>query len=191
MSLREKISSAAQELYLRDGIEGLSMRKVAEMVGVSAPALYRYFQSKDELLNEIVIEGLKVLENYLRPALDAATPDERLRKLTDNYLRFAVEQPKFFDFAFLVPKPDSSGLAEEVTRPISTTFRMAMEQVSACMEQGTIARDDPIEIAITVWAEVHGLVTLYRTGRFGNDPEVFGGIYRKSVERLLRGLEPR
>jgi AcrR family transcriptional regulator len=69
--LRTRISAAAQELYLREVIEGFPMRKVAELVGVSARAIYRHFKNKDELLNEIVIEGLKILESYLRPALES------------------------------------------------------------------------------------------------------------------------
>ena len=69
--LRERISAAAQELYLREGVEGVSMRKVADMVGVSAPAIYRHFENKDALLDEIVVRGLRILEQYLRPALEA------------------------------------------------------------------------------------------------------------------------
>jgi hypothetical protein len=46
-----------------------------------------------------------------------------------------------------------------------------------------------METAITIWAEVHGLVTLYRTGRLGADENVFRTIYRRAVERVLKGLE--
>ena len=187
--LRERIAEAAQELYLRDGIDGLSMRKVAELCGVSAPAIYRYFKNKDELLSEIVVRGLKVLEDYLRPALDAESPYQRLRALTDNYLQFAIEQPKYFDFAFLTPNQGGAPeYAAEVAKPIWGTFRMAIESVSDCMEQGQLDGDEPLETAITIWASVHGLVTLYRTGRFGQDPEMFRHVYRGSVDRLLRAL---
>jgi AcrR family transcriptional regulator len=187
-SLRTRISAAAQELYLRDGIGGFSMRKVAEMVGVSAPAIYRHFKNKEELLNEIVIEGLKILEDYLRPALEAESPYERLVAMTDNYLSFALEQPRYFDFAFLVPNPSLNHVAEEIARPDWDTFRLAVEQVAACAEAGVFPGDDPLETAVTIWAEVHGLITLFRTGRFGQDAEVFRGIYRQSVDRMLRGL---
>jgi AcrR family transcriptional regulator len=187
--LRNKISAAAQELYLRDGIEGFSMRRVADMVGVSAPAIYRHFKNKDELLNEIVIEGLKILEGYLRPALEAATPFDRLVRMTDNYLNFALEQPKYFDFAFLIPNPGLSPVAEEIARPDWSTFRLAVEQVAACAEAGIFPADDPLETAITIWAEVHGLITLHRTGRFGQDADLFREVYRQSVDRMLRGLK--
>jgi AcrR family transcriptional regulator len=179
---------AAQELYLRDGIEGFSMRKVADLVGVSAPAIYRHFKNKDELLNEIVIEGLKILEGYLRTALEAEDAYERLIQMTDNYLRFALEQPKYFDFAFLVPSPTLTTMADEIARPDWGTFRLAIEQVAECAEAGIFPADDPLETAVTIWAEVHGLVTLFRTGRFGQDAELFREVYRQSVDRMLRGL---
>ncbi len=190
-SLRSKISAAAQELYLKDGIEGLSMRKVAERVGISAPAIYRHFRNKDELLNEIVVEGLKILESYLQPALETGTPYERLVRMSDSYLNFAIEQPKYFDFAFLVPSPLIRGVADEISRPDWGTFRLCVEQVAACMDEGVFARDDALETAVTIWGEVHGLVTLYRTGRFGQDPEAFRAVYRQCLDRVMRGLRPR
>jgi len=189
-TLKTRIADAAQQLYLRDGIEGFSMRKVADLVGVSAPAIYRYFENKNELLNEIVIEGLKVLERYLQPALEADTPYDKLVQLTDNYLKFAIEQPKYFDFAFLVPNRDLSGLAEEVANPMWTIFRLAIGQVGACMEDGTFKRDDPLGTAIVIWSEAHGLVTLFRTGRFGQQSDAFTEIYRSSIERVIQGLKP-
>lgn len=188
--LRERISAAAQELYLREGVEGVSMRKIAREVGVSAPAIYRYFRNKEELLNEIVVEGLKILERYLAPALDSGTPQERLKRLAERYLDFAVEQPRYFDFAFLVPSPLIVGVEDELNRPDWGTFRLCVDQVGACMEQGTFASDDPLETAITIWAEVHGLVTLFRTGRFGPDADRFREIYRRSLARLFRALGP-
>jgi AcrR family transcriptional regulator len=186
---RDKIAAAAQELYLREGIDGVSMRKVADIVGVSAPAIYRHFRNKGELLNEIVVEGLKILEGYLRPALEAATPYERLVAMIDNYLRFALEQPKYFDFAFLVPAADIGAIPEEIVKRDWSTFGFAIEQVEHCVEQGYFAKtEDPVQIAIVVWAAAHGLVTLYRTGRFGPDPAAFREIYRLSIERVLDGL---
>jgi len=187
--LRSRIAAAAQDLYLAEGLEGVSMRRVAERVGVSAPAIYRHFRNKQELLNEIVVEGLTILGNYLEPALEADTPLERLRGMTERYLDFALEQPKYFEFAFLIPNPESSQLAEEVTRPDYVTFRMAIEQIVACMEQGVLGNGDPLETAITFWAEVHGLVILHHTGRFGLDAESFREIYRRCVDRVIAGMK--
>jgi AcrR family transcriptional regulator len=79
--IRERISTAAREVFLRDGVAGVSMRKIADEVGVSAAAIYRHFDSKDALLSEIVVTGLHVLE-----------------------------QPEYFNLAFLTPDPNIKGL---------------------------------------------------------------------------------
>jgi AcrR family transcriptional regulator len=187
-TLRERISQAAKELYLREGLEGFSMRRVAEMVGVSAPAIYRHYQNKDELLNEIIIEGLKILDTYLRPALSAKTPYERLLQLLEGYLNFAVEQPKYFDFAFITPSSGIDRFPAELAKHDWTTFTSAVGQIYQCLEQGVLKKDDPIETAITLWAEVHGLVSLYRVQRFGQSLDTFRQIYWRAVRRILQGL---
>ena len=187
--LRDRISTVAQKIFLRDGVAGVSMRKVANEVGVSAPAIYRHFESKEALLSEIVVAGLQVLERYLQPALAADTPYERLKRLTDNYLAFALEQPQYFDLAFLTPDPNIENLSDEVARPMWNTFRVAIDQVVGCMARGEFEQDEPLSTAIMIWAEVHGLVTLYRTGRMGSDPERFRLVYRASVERMFKGLQ--
>ena len=57
-SLRDRISQAAQELFLEGGVEAISMRKVADRVGISATAIYRHYKDKDELLTGIIDTGL-------------------------------------------------------------------------------------------------------------------------------------
>ena len=188
--LRTKISDAAQDLFLKDGIDGVSMRKVAERVGVTAPAIYRYFRDKDELLAEIIASGLRMLEDYLKPALEADDPLDRLHLLIDNYLNFALERPQYFDFAFLVPGRGIGGISEELKRHNWTTFRMSVEQVAMCIERGVFRKDDPIQVSILIWATVHGLVILYRTHRFGTDEQQFRRTYREVVDRLLDALKP-
>ena len=189
--IRERISTAAQELFLRDGVAGVSMRKIADEVGVSAAAIYRHFDSKDALLSQIVVTGLQVLEGYLRPALAAETPFERMKQLTERYLDFALEQPEYFNLAFLTPDPKIESLPQEVSRPMWDTFRMSIDQVVGCMASGEFERDDPLSTAIMIWAEVHGLVTLYRTGRMGPNAEQFRFVYSSSVDRMFKGLRAK
>ena len=121
-SLRERIISAAEELFLLGGVQGVSMRKIADKVGVTAPAIYRHFKDKDELLGELINVGLKILQDYLEPALQAEGPFERLEQLIDRYFDFALEQPKYFDLAFLVPS-HGMRMADELARHIARLVR--------------------------------------------------------------------
>ena len=187
-TLRDRIFEAAQEIYLREGPDGLSMRRVAEAVGVSAPAIYRYFANKEALLNEIVMHGLKILESYVEPALAAPTPYEKLTRAIDQYLEFALGQPRYFDFAFLAPSRDISIAGDDVTQHNWITFQHVRDQVAACIDDGTFREGSPMEVAITIWGEVHGLVILWRTGRLGPDEALFRKTFHNCVARLLEGL---
>ena len=187
--LRARIAQAAQDLFAREGIEGISMRKLADRAGVTATAIYRHFRDKDQILDELISVGLAVLSDYLAPALRAKDPERRLRELIDAYLRFALEQPKYFDLAFLVPSP-SSRMSEELERHNRATFKLAIEQVAACMETGILRPGDPIETAVFLWSTAHGLVTLFRMNRFDPDKQKFIALYRSTIERALQGLRP-
>jgi AcrR family transcriptional regulator len=187
--LRGRITVAAQELFAGEGVEGISMRKLAERVGVTATAIYRHFRDKDEILDALISAGLAVLSEYLEPALKAKDPERRLRGLIDAYLRFAVEQPKYFDLAFLVPSA-STRMSEELERHNRATFKMAIEQVAACMQMGIFRPGDPIETAVYLWSTAHGLVTLHRMNRFGGDAAQFERLYNGAIERAMEGLRP-
>ena len=187
--LRGRITVAAQELFAAEGIEGISMRKLADRVGVTATALYRHFRDKDAILDALISAGLAVLSDYLEPALRARDPERRLRGLIDAYLRFAVEQPKYFDLAFLVPSV-STRMSEELERHNRATFKMAIEQVAACMQVGIFRPGDPIETAVYLWSTAHGLVTLHRMNRFGDGAAQFGRFYHGAIEHALEGLRP-
>jgi len=186
-NVRERVLQAAQELFLTDGPHGVSMRKVAAKAGVTAPAIYRHYKDKDELLSEIINAGLEILQRYLEPAFRASTPFERLQLLIDYYLDFALEQPRYFDFAFLAPSHDMH-LADELARYNRSTFMFAVQQVQLCMEQGVFEKDDPLETSIMLWAEAHGLVTLFRMERFGTDASAFRAVFRRAIDRVLCGL---
>ena len=124
-TLRKRISQAAQKLFLEEGLEGVSMRKVAKMAGVSAPAIYRHYENKDDLLREIIDHGLQILETYLEPALNEPTPLERLNRLADRFLDFAIEQPKYFEFAFMIPSRSISDVRTELAEKNWVTFNLA------------------------------------------------------------------
>ena len=187
--LRNRIAAAAQELFVSEGVEGLSMRRLADRVGVTATAIYRHFRDKDQILDEIISAGLSILSDYLAPALRERDPYRRLWGLIEAYLEFAIEQPKYFDLAFLVPAPNTR-ISEELERHNRATFKMAVEQVAACMEMGILRRGDPIETAVFVWSTAHGLVTLHRMNRFGDDVERFRRLYHAAIEQAIRGLHP-
>lgn len=76
---RDRLLTCARDLYMDGGLAGPSMRKVTQLAGVSATAIYRHFDSKEALVTAIVEEGFAVSSRYLWRAFQAGTPRERLR----------------------------------------------------------------------------------------------------------------
>ena len=87
----EQILSKASELYLSEGLEALSMRKLARELGVTAPALYRYYGSKEDVLIDVVEEAFKSWAAYLYRSLAGGSPIERFMLAGQENLNFALE----------------------------------------------------------------------------------------------------
>ncbi len=111
--LRERLVEAAGKIFLEEGYENLSMRRVAQEVGCSQMAVYRYFTNKEALIQHLCAEL------YLRFALRmekemqiADSPWEKLRIFIAALIRFAVQYPDHYSLVFLVRHPDPSVLAE-------------------------------------------------------------------------------
>src|SRR5688500_14212211 len=105
---RTRILDAARELFLEEGQGGVTMRSVADRVGVTATALYRHFESKDALVHAVIDGGFQTFGGYLYRSLKGATAAERMRLSGQAYLDFALEQPEMYRTLFMTPWPDSA-----------------------------------------------------------------------------------
>lgn len=159
--IKTRIVSAARALYFERGPDAVTMRAVAERVGVTATALYRHFPDKDAILREVVGEGSRLLGSHLFRALEAPTPLERLRATALAYLDFALAQPQAYRALF-------ETASEEETSPVQAQRgairRFLRDRVREAMDAGVIAPGDPEGIALTVWSLLHGLASLHQSG---------------------------
>ena len=101
---KDRILSAAKAVLESDGIDGLTIRRVAQRAELSAMALYRHFADKDALLNALMEDGLAAWEKIVR-GIRARDSLEWLEALGEAYLDFALTQPHRFDAAFFLPAP--------------------------------------------------------------------------------------
>jgi AcrR family transcriptional regulator len=186
---RERILAHACELYLADGLEGFSMRKLARSLGVTAPALYRHYESKEQVLHEVVREAYERFARHLYTALEGPTPLERFDMAGHGYLVFALENPRLFEVLFAAP--DHLGwdsVPKDLEAQACALGQFWNDRVRECMDAGILRRGDPQGIATTLWSHAHGLVTLFLRGRMRVDEETFRKIYRDSHRRMLAGL---
>jgi AcrR family transcriptional regulator len=186
---REHILNCACDLYLEDGLEGFSMRKLARAVGVTAPALYRHYESKERLLIDVVGEAYKRLAEYLYRGLQGRTPEERFRMAGEEYLTFALENPRMYEVLFTLPDlvrlPEPP---EEVRDQACAIGQFWNDRVRECMDASILRAGDPDEVGQTLWAHAHGLISLYLRGNLPVDERGLRAMYRASTHRILIGL---
>lgn len=186
---RSKILTAACELYLAEGLDGFSMRKLGRRVGVTAPALYRHFASREDVLLALVSESHRVLGQYLYRALSGRTPEERMSLAGEGYLDFALENPRLYDILHLSPSVlGIEGFPPAVEDEACATGQFWMDRVRESMGAGLLRECDPEGLGVTLWAHAHGLISLYLRGSLEMSEAEFRALYRTSGLRILQGL---
>lgn len=158
--LETAIVEAARDLVATDGMSALSMRAVAERVGVSATAIYHYFDGKQALVDRVVETGFRRVREYLEEAARGHQRGsfERLVALGEAYVRFALENREYFRVIF----GTHAGHPKEINDlPVSGGFDLLRECLVNGMASGAIRHHpNPDLVAIYLWGLVHGLVTL-------------------------------
>jgi AcrR family transcriptional regulator len=192
---REKILHSACELFLADGMDQFSMRKLAREVGVTAPALYRHFDSKEHVLHEVLGEAYRRMAGHLYRALEGVTPGERLLLATEGYATFALDNPRLYDVLFASPElMGFTDVPDELESQGCAIGQFWNDRIRDCMDADVLGRGDPRSVSITMWAHAHGLISLYQRGLLYRgeslSPEEFLAEYRASVSRLMKGMRP-
>lgn len=188
---RDKVLQAARQIYLREGLAGLSMRKVAKDAGITATAIYRHFEDKQALLMSVVAQGSHLFMQYLSRGLKGKSAVERLELSGLGYLDFALEHPGYYRIMFMFSQRDSGleRLCAQTAEDFAPTFQFLVDRVRECMEEEIIAPKDPESTAATIWASCHGLVSLRLADHLEMlNTEQFREFYRTSNASLLRGL---
>ncbi len=165
------------------------MRALADRVGVTAPAIYRHFDDKGDLLSALVDQANEAFGQYLHRALEGSDPAGRLHQLFESFLAFALERPLDYELLFFARIAMDEGRLPMNQRSPNLVF--LIDRLRECMDSGALRRDiDPLLAGVTLWAHVHGLISLHRQGRFEGDDEVFRPVFEASVKLVLDGLRP-
>jgi AcrR family transcriptional regulator len=158
-ALRGDLLRAAMDLLAETGDEdAVSLRAVAQRVGVSVPSIYLHFADKQALIDAVCEEVFVQLDLRLREAArDAEDPFEGLRAQGNAYVHFALDNPEHYR---IVMMQEHDPGPEAVDTVIATgAFAYLVESVSACVECG-VFEGEPAEIALGLWAAAHGVAAL-------------------------------
>jgi AcrR family transcriptional regulator len=185
----EKILRAAHKVFEREGADAVSMRRVADAVGITPMAIYRHFPNREALLKQLSDDSFDAVARDWET--HARHPDvvKRLLALMEPYLDYALAHPHLFDHAFSVRRDDARRFPDDFRERRSPTLNVIADAIAEGMRKGVLREDDPWDVAMTLWAHSHGLIALYRAGRFNYDEAQFHAFYLQSLRRLLDGIK--
>lgn len=189
--VREEVKQAALGQLKQSGPAGLSVSAIGKELGVSGPALYRYFAGRDELLTELIIDAYDDLAQALRAAAQqhaGMRPRARFQALARAYRSWALDQPHRYRLLFGPPLPGYDAHAQRLVDASQAAMNQLLSvlaefghhttpppQPLASQLTAWIPVHDPATAlrAVLTWSALHGLVSLEIAGNFtsmGIDP---------------------
>lgn len=160
--LREEILAAGTRLLLETGDEeAVSIRAIAQAVGVTPPSIYLHFADKTELIYAICEELFRKLDDEMAAAAAGVDdPLEELRRRGRAYVRFGLENAEAYRVLFMHHKDEIPETVDPEELGDSATFMHLVEVVQRCLDQGVLQPADPMRLAVGLWVLVHGLTSL-------------------------------
>jgi AcrR family transcriptional regulator len=162
--LRQEILDAARELFVKEGYENVSMRRIAEKIEYSPTTIYLYFEDKSDLFIAICEETFARLSKKLESiSRESQNPVECLRRGCRSYVDFGLKHPNHYKLTFInfpatqigkVVHDDSAGMQ---------AYGHLRKNVQDCIDQNKLRETDADLISQLLWATIHGVTSLLIT----------------------------
>jgi AcrR family transcriptional regulator len=179
--VRRKILDAARDLFMAEGYERVTMRRIAEAIEYSPTAIYNHFQDKDALLQSLCEDEFSRLLALLSTEAPPRSGVARIRQLGLAYARFGLGYPNHYRFMFMAAA--AFGREHEPSAAGRQAFGLVRAAVKKAIDAGEFRKGDVDAVAQVLWSSIHGAVALLITYR----PEQFPGVPAKPdlVERVV------
>jgi AcrR family transcriptional regulator len=161
--LRQEILDSARELFVKEGYENVSMRKIAEKIEYSPTTIYIYFKDKSELLYHLCEETFaKLVSEFEKLGDDLSDPIAVLKKCGRIYIEFGLKYPNHYKVTFMLNlEPDEAQgrhLSEDSMG--MKAFGYLRKIVQECVKQKKFREVDAETTSQALWSGVHGLTSL-------------------------------
>jgi AcrR family transcriptional regulator len=159
--LRRVILDTTRHLLVKEGYNNLSMRKIARATGYSATSIYLYFKNKDDLFHALIDEGYEQLYALNKQASEQH-PDavDRLQALCATYVTFGLQNPEYYEIMSLLHPERMARYPASKYRRARRSLDLIASTLTEGAKQGIFAFDDARVTASTIWASLHGFVSL-------------------------------
>ncbi len=167
LEIRDKILDAARELFISEGYEGVSMRKVAEAIEYSPTAIYLHFADKEELFRALCHEDFGRLASQFQTIAAVPDPIERLKATGMAYFEFGMQYPNHYKLMFMTEQPclmepderDKAVMGNPEVDGYAFLKRIVQQVIDAGVFRPDL--DDAELLSQTFWSAIHGVVSLH------------------------------
>lgn len=186
--LRQKLLDAATQLIAEGGVENLSIRKLADSVGVSRTAPYHHFKDKNALLCAIAEQGFQAQDRLVESMMTLQaelTPTELFERYVLTYIRFAEQEQETYDLMYGRDIWKSGEPTESLQTVSKNCFKNWLTWVEILQQHGIFDPQQPtLRVAQSSWAALHGLCRLFNDGIY-IDRDDIEEIARNTVAMLI------
>ncbi|SEQ49486.1 transcriptional regulator, TetR family [Solimonas aquatica] len=183
---RDDILDVAMSVFEADGLEALSFRRLADGMDLSHSAPYRYFASKEELVNALRARAYRWIEREMLDAIDGISgPEQQLEAVAAAYIRSGLERPHRYALMFFnLNDVDTLRDFPELAAAKRDALDVCTRVIAAGQQSGDFPRTlDPLTVAHLFWIGAHGVVSLQVAGQF-----VMGRTVQQLVPTLIHTL---
>ncbi|HKR62869.1 MAG TPA: TetR/AcrR family transcriptional regulator [Thermoanaerobaculia bacterium] len=162
--IRTLILDAARELFASEGVESVTMRRIAERIEYSPTAIYFHFRDKEALLAELCDADFRVMSQQFTAIATIEDPIERLRATGHAYVEFGLNNPSHYRVMFMTPKMPAATAEAKLRKgnPEEDAYEFLKLTIAQAIREGRFRGDatDPDLMAQIIWSGVHGVVSL-------------------------------
>ena len=162
LAVRQEILDAARELFIKDGYENVTMRKIAEKIEYSPTTIYLHFNDKADLVRFLCEEAfVKLVDMFEKLGEDLSDPLLALKRCGRAYVDFGLKYPNDYRVTFMMSlKPQTP---EDYLREDSMgmkAYGYLRKIVEECIRQGKFKGAELESTTQSMWITVHGITSL-------------------------------
>jgi AcrR family transcriptional regulator len=192
--IRKLILDASMKLFVEEGFESITIRRIAELIEYSPTTVYLYFKDKDEIFYGLHDLGFEKMQEFNQNLASIQNPLVRLHKMGENYLRFGMENPEYYSLMFINGEPmkKMTQLGCEGWKPGDAAISRLQATITECMEKGYLAKADSYQVSLAVWSFVHGLVSLairQRLEKFVTDEKMILPTMEQALNWFMNNID--
>jgi AcrR family transcriptional regulator len=184
----ERIAVAAQAILVSEGAAAVTMRRVADMVGVSPMAAYKHYPSRQALLEAVADRTSRELAEGWGVRVPDGSWEDRALGLMEDFLDFALGRPHLYRFLMTDRRERARRFPDDFQGGGSPSFSVLVVLVEEAMHEGLLREDDPLEVTLALTSSIQGLVQLYLGGRIGLEEDGFRRLCERTVRRIFDGV---